>query len=87
MNVDFYKTIYKTNCYDLNYFIKEGDLIIANEDGSEFDLTKGRIYKAVSNQGVGTFTDCVFVIDDNGNKTDYCTAYFYLYEGELVNIR
>lgn len=83
MNVDFYKT----NCDDLNYFIKEGDLITANEERCELGLTKGRIYKAVSNQGVGTFPDCVFIINDDGDKTYYCTAYFYLYEGELINVR
>lgn len=72
----------KASCYDLKTFVKKGTLLIANVN--EFELTAGRIYVAVKNQGEGTFGDCIFVTNDNGVEKDYSSEYFSLYEGELV---
>ena len=74
--------INKPSCYDLKTFVEKGTLLIAND--SEFDLTEGRIYVALRNQGEGTFGDCIFVINDKGVEQDYSSEYFCLYEGELV---
>lgn len=73
----------KPSCYEAKVFVKKGDLLIANT--SEFDLTKGRIYVAIKNQGEGTFGDCFFIIDDKESVQDYSNEYFCLYEGEIVN--
>lgn len=75
--------ITKPSCYDTNRFVKKGDLLISND--SEFDLTEGRIYVAVRNQGDGTFGDCIFVVNDKGIEQDYSSEYFCHYEGELVS--
>ena len=71
------------SCYELNVFIKKGTLLIANDAGDDFDLTKGRTYVATKNQGEDTLLDCVFVIDDTGQEVDYTSEYFYLHENEL----
>lgn len=73
----------KPSCYETRRFVKKGELLISNE--SDFDLTEGRIYVAVENQGDGTFGDCVFVMNDKGIKQDYSLEYFCHYEGELVS--
>ncbi|PLS18964.1 hypothetical protein CVD28_00760 [Bacillus sp. M6-12] len=77
-------SIRKQNCDETGKMIKKGDLLIANHEGADFDLTAGRIYVAIKNQGDGTFHDCIHVIDDRGVEQDYCSAYFCFYEGELV---
>lgn len=73
----------KLSCYETKEFVKKGDLLIAND--SEFDLTEGRIYVAIKNQGEGTFHDCIFVVNDKGLEQDYSSEYFCHYEGELVS--
>lgn len=75
--------INKPSCYETGKFVKKGDLLIAKD--SEFNLTEGRIYVAVKNQGEGTFGDCIFVVNDKGIELDYSREYFCHYEGELVS--
>lgn len=72
----------KASCYEAKVFVKKGDLLIANT--SEFDLTEGRIYIAIKNQGEGTFGDCFYIVNDKKDTQDYSGEYFCLYEGELV---
>ena len=74
--------INKPSIYELEGVIKKGDLLISKE--SDFDLTEGRIYVALSNQGENTFYNCVFVKNDEGIVSDYTNEYFAFYEGERV---
>lgn len=74
--------ISKPTYYDTKEYIRKGDLMIAVE--TDYDLTGGRVYRAITNQGDGTFGDCVFVINDKGIKQDYSSEYFCKYEGEIV---
>ncbi|GAV11398.1 hypothetical protein PBN151_1327 [Paenibacillus sp. NAIST15-1] len=75
--------INKPSCYELKLFITKGTLLIANT--SEFDLTEGRIYAAMRNQGDSTFGDCIFIKNNKGNVEDYTLENFCLYEGEIVS--
>ena len=74
----------KSSCYETGRAIEKGVLLIALEEGKDVGLTHGRIYQAVSNQGENTFHDCVFVINDNGEKQDFSVEYFAFYEGETL---
>ena len=49
---------------DIEYMdlVSIGDLIIANEFGSEFNLTKDKEYKLLDYNG-----DCILVKDDTGD--------------------
>lgn len=73
----------KPSCYDTKRFVKKGELLISNE--SDFDLTEGRVYVALKDQGNGTFGDCIFVLNDKGVEQDFSSEYFCHYEGELVS--
>lgn len=74
----------KSSCYEIGRAIEKGALLIALEEGNDFGLTHGRIYQAISNQGENTFHDCVFVVNDNGEKQDTSVEYFAFYEGEIL---
>jgi len=74
--------INKPSCYETKRYIKKGELLIGNT--TEFDLTEGKIYVAIKNQGEETFGDCVYVINDQGMEQDCSVEYFCHYEGELV---
>ena len=75
-------SVNKPSIYELNETVKKGDLLISTT--TDFNLTEGRIYVAVANQGENTFHDCVAVINDKGEQEEYTTEYFARYEGELV---
>ena len=71
---------------DIEYMdlVSIGDLIIANEAGSEFNLTKGKEYKLLDYNG-----DCILVKDDTGNKEWYTVDYFhskFRYNGEEISV-
>lgn len=72
----------KPSCSNTKIWVGKGDLLIANT--SEFDLTEGRVYAAIKDQGEDTFGDCIFVVNDKGETVDYTNEYFCHYEGELV---
>jgi hypothetical protein len=73
----------KKSCFDTKVYVKKGDLLIANT--SEFNLTEGRVYVAVKNQGEESFGDSIWVTNDKNEKLDYSSEYFCHYEGELVS--
>ena len=83
--MEMFVNINKESCFDVDVSVKKGDLLIANSSGTEFDLTEGRIYVAVKNQGEETFYDCVFIKDDKDIEQAYSTEYFSFYKGELVS--
>lgn len=62
---------YTTDIEDMD-LVSIGDSIIANEAGSEFNLTKDKEYKLLDYNG-----DCVLVVNDTGNKEWYSVDYFY----------
>lgn len=72
--------ITKPSCYETKRYIQKGELLIANT--SEFDLTEGRVYVAMSD----SIGESIFVVNDKGETLDYTTEYFCHYEGELVSI-
>lgn len=76
-------SVNKPSYYETNKTVKKGDLLIANL--SDFDLTEGRIYSAIKNQGEETFGDCIWVVNDKGVEQDFSSEYFCEYEGELVS--
>lgn len=74
----------KQSLYGSDKFIQKGTLLIALS--TEYDLTAGRVYAALEDQGHNTFHDCVFVKNDKGAEQDYSLEWFALYEGEVVTL-
>lgn len=64
----------KDSYYDLKQYPQKGDLMVA-VDGEEFNITIGKSYEAQEDAGVGTFYDCVFIINDKGERNAYSLEY------------
>ena len=59
---------------DINYMdlVSVGDEVVANAEGSQFDITEGKEYNLLGHGG-----DCILIIDDTGNKEWYSVDYFH----------
>ena len=71
---------------DIEYMdlVSIGDLIIANEAGSEFNLTRGKEYKLLDYIG-----SCILVKDDMGDEEWYSVDYFHSkcrYNGKEISV-
>ena len=49
-----------------------GDMIVANEDGAQFDVTQNKEYRLLA-----YFGGCVKIIDDTGKEDWYSVDYFH----------
>ena len=49
-----------------------GDMIIANEEGAQYDVTENKEYRLLAYSG-----DCVKIVDDTGKEKWYSVDWFH----------
>ena len=56
-------------CMDL---VSIGDMIVANEEGAQFDVTENKEYRLLAYCG-----NCVKIVDDSGKEEWYSVDWFH----------